>query len=103
MNSIDIDVGGTFTDLVLNYNGKALIKKSPTTPYDLSVCFTRVIEDGAASLGMKIEDLLPAIEMIRYSTTIALNRLIEKRGPRRPHHHRRSRRRSPAGPRRPMD
>ena len=61
MNSIDIDVGGTFTDLVLNYNGKALIKKSPTTPYDLSVCFTRVIEDGAAALGMKIEDLLPAI------------------------------------------
>jgi N-methylhydantoinase A/oxoprolinase/acetone carboxylase beta subunit len=82
MNSIDIDVGGTFTDLVLNFNGKALIKKSPTTPYDLSVCFTRVIEDGAAALGMKIEDLLPAIEMIRYSTTIALNRLIEKKGPR---------------------
>jgi len=82
MNSIDIDVGGTFTDLVLNYNGKALIKKSPTTPYDLSVCFTRVIEDGAAALGLKIEDLLPAIEMIRYSTTIALNRLIEKKGPR---------------------
>ncbi|MGA9890446.1 MAG: hydantoinase/oxoprolinase family protein [Candidatus Acidiferrales bacterium] len=82
MNSIDIDVGGTFTDLVLNFNGKALIKKSPTTPYDLSVCFTRVIEDGAAALGMRIEDLLPAIEMIRYSTTIALNRLIEKRGPR---------------------
>jgi N-methylhydantoinase A/oxoprolinase/acetone carboxylase beta subunit len=82
MNSIDIDVGGTFTDLVLNFNGKALIKKSPTTPYDLSVCFTRVIEDGAASLGMRIEDLLPAIEMIRYSTTIALNRLIEKKGPR---------------------
>src|ERR1700685_3660242 len=71
MNSIDIDVGGTFTDLVLNFNGKALIKKSPTTPYDLSVCFTRVIEDGAA-----------AVEMIRYSTTIALNRLIEKKGPR---------------------
>ena len=82
MNSIDIDVGGTFTDLVLNFNGNALIKKSPTTPYDLSVCFTRVIEDGAAALGMKIEDLLPAIEMIRYSTTIALNRLIEKKGPR---------------------
>src|SRR5208282_3808472 len=40
------------------------------------------IEDGAAALGMKIEDLLPAIEMIRYSTTIALNRLIEKKGPR---------------------
>ncbi|MGA8223337.1 MAG: hydantoinase/oxoprolinase family protein [Candidatus Acidiferrales bacterium] len=82
MNSIDIDVGGTFTDLVLNFNGKSLIKKVPTTPYDLSVCFSRVIEEGAAALGLKIETLLPAIDMIRYSTTIAMNRLIEKKGPR---------------------
>jgi N-methylhydantoinase A/oxoprolinase/acetone carboxylase beta subunit len=82
MNSIDIDVGGTFTDLVLNFNGTSLIKKVPTTPYDLSVCFSRVIEEGAAALGLKIENLLPAIDMIRYSTTIAMNRLIEKKGPR---------------------
>ncbi len=59
MNSIDIDVGGTFTDLVLNFNGKALIKKVPTTPYDLSVCFSRVIEEGAGALGLKIDELLP--------------------------------------------
>jgi N-methylhydantoinase A/oxoprolinase/acetone carboxylase beta subunit len=82
MNSIDIDVGGTFTDLVLNYEGKNLIKKVPTTPYDLSVCFSKVIEEGAASVGLTIDQLLPAIDMIRYSTTIALNRLIEKKGPR---------------------
>src|SRR5271157_199126 len=82
MNSIDIDVGGTFTDLVLNFEGKTSIKKVPTTPYDLSVCFSRVIEEGAGTLGLKIEELLPAIEMIRYSTTIAINRLIEKKGPR---------------------
>src|SRR6201987_5263691 len=82
MNSIDIDVGGTFTDLVLNFGGQTLIKKVPTTPYDLSVCFSRVIEEGANSLGMKIEQMLPEVEMIRYSTTIALNRLIEKKGPR---------------------
>jgi N-methylhydantoinase A/acetophenone carboxylase len=82
MNSIDIDVGGTFTDLVLNYEGKNLIKKVPTTPYDLSVCFSKVIEEGATSVGLTIDQLLPAIDMIRYSTTIALNRLIEKKGPR---------------------
>jgi N-methylhydantoinase A/oxoprolinase/acetone carboxylase beta subunit len=82
MNSIDIDVGGTFTDLVLNFKGKALIKKVPTTPYDLSVCFSRVIEEGAGALGLKIEELLPAVDMIRYSTTIAMNRLIERKGPR---------------------
>jgi N-methylhydantoinase A/oxoprolinase/acetone carboxylase beta subunit len=82
MNSIDIDVGGTFTDLVLNFRGRSLVKKVPTTPYDLSVCFSRVIEEGASSLGLKVEELLPAIDMIRYSTTIAMNRLIEKKGPR---------------------
>ena len=82
MNSIDIDVGGTFTDLVLNFRGRSLVKKVPTTPYDLSVCFSRVIEEGASSFGLKIEELLPAIDMIRYSTTIAMNRLIEKKGPR---------------------
>jgi N-methylhydantoinase A/oxoprolinase/acetone carboxylase beta subunit len=82
MNSIDIDVGGTFTDLVLNFDGKSLIKKVPTTPYDLSVCFSRVIEEGAGALGFKIDELLPAIDMIRYSTTIAMNRLIERKGPR---------------------
>ena len=31
---------------------------------------------------MRMEQLLPAIDMIRYSTTIALNRLIERKGPR---------------------
>src|SRR4029077_16826712 len=82
VNSIDIDVGGTFTDLVLNFGGQTLIRKVPTTPHDLSVCFSRVIEDVAAALGMKIDQLLPSVEMIRYSTTIALNRLIEKKGPR---------------------
>src|SRR6202140_4050361 len=82
MNSIDIDVGGTFTDLVLNYEGQNLIKKVPTTGYDPSVCFSRVIEEGAASVGLTMDELLPAIDMIRYSTTIAMNRLIEKKGPR---------------------
>ena len=82
MNSIDIDVGGTFTDLVLNFDGKAVVKKVATTPYDLSVCFSKVIEEGAGTLGLKIEDLLPSVDMIRYSTTIAMNRLIERKGPR---------------------
>ena len=82
MNSIDIDVGGTFTDLALNFGGTTLIKKVPTTPYDLSVCFSRVIEEGASALSLKMEDLLPSIDMIRYSTTIAMNRLIERKGPR---------------------
>jgi N-methylhydantoinase A/oxoprolinase/acetone carboxylase beta subunit len=82
MNSIDIDVGGTFTDLVLTYQDVTIIRKVPTTPYDLSVCFSNVIQEGAQAVGMRMEQLLPEIDMIRYSTTIALNRLIERKGPR---------------------
>jgi N-methylhydantoinase A/oxoprolinase/acetone carboxylase beta subunit len=82
MNSIDIDVGGTFTDMVLNYADLTIIRKVPTTPYDLSVCFSNVIQEGAQAMGMRMENLLPEIDMIRYSTTIALNRLLERKGPR---------------------
>jgi len=82
VNSIDIDVGGTFTDLVLNFKDQTIIRKVPTTPYDLSVCFSNVIQEGAKALGMGMETLLPEVDMIRYSTTVALNRLLERKGPR---------------------
>jgi N-methylhydantoinase A/acetophenone carboxylase len=82
MRSVDIDVGGTFTDLVLTFDERRVIAKSPTTPYDLSVCFLNVLEDGADQLEMDVEELLPQIEVVRYSTTVAMNRLIERRGPR---------------------
>lgn len=82
MNSIDIDVGGTFTDLVLTRQGAVTPAKSPTTPYDLSVCFLNVIEEAAKSSGISSGELLRSTEIIRYSTTVAMNRLIERRGPR---------------------
>jgi N-methylhydantoinase A/acetophenone carboxylase len=82
LNSIDIDVGGTFTDFVLTLDGERTIAKAPTTPYDLSVCFMNAIEEGAAEAGLTLEEVLPRIDVVRYSTTVAMNRLIERRGPR---------------------
>lgn len=82
MQSIDIDVGGTFTDLVLTLDGETTIAKCPTTPHDLSVGFQDVIEAVAAKINSNIEALLPKIDVVRYSTTVALNRLIERKGPR---------------------
>jgi N-methylhydantoinase A/acetophenone carboxylase len=82
LNSIDIDVGGTFTDFVLTLDGERTFAKAPTTPYDLSVCFMNAIEEGAAEAGLSLEDLLPRIDVVRYSTTVAMNRLIERKGPR---------------------
>jgi N-methylhydantoinase A/oxoprolinase/acetone carboxylase beta subunit len=82
LNSVDIDVGGTFTDCVLTLDGRRVIGKAPTTPYDLSVCFMNAIEEVAATAGVEVEDLLPRLDVVRYSTTVAMNRLIERRGPR---------------------
>lgn len=80
-NTVDVDVGGTFTDLVMVVDGRTSFRKVPTTPYDLSVCFMQVIEEGAEELGTTIAELAPRLDAVRYSTTIAMNRLIERDGP----------------------
>ena len=82
MNSIDIDVGGTFTDLVLTLDGERVIVKSPTTPHDLSVGFLNAVESAAEKVDLSIDELLPRIDIVRYSTTVALNRLLQRQGPR---------------------
>ena len=82
MKAIDIDVGGTFTDLVLTWDDRRYVAKSPTTPYDLSVGFLNVLNAGAEQLGRPLQDVLPDVEIVRYSTTVAMNRLIERKGPR---------------------
>ncbi len=81
-NTIDIDVGGTFTDMVMVVDGETIFRKVPTTPYDLSICFMQAVEAGAQAFGTTVDDLMPKMEMVRYSTTVAMNRLIERKGPR---------------------
>ena len=82
LDSIDIDVGGTFTDLVLTLDGERIIAKCPTTPHDLSIGFIDAIEAVADKVGLSTEELLPRIGILRYSTTVALNRLLQRQGPR---------------------
>jgi N-methylhydantoinase A/oxoprolinase/acetone carboxylase beta subunit len=82
MKAIDIDVGGTFTDLVLTWDDERYVAKAPTTPYDLSVGFLDVLNAGAEQLDRPLDQLLPEVEIVRYSTTVAMNRLIERKGPR---------------------
>ncbi|MFS0824508.1 hydantoinase/oxoprolinase family protein [Bacillus sp. 1P02SD] len=79
--TIDIDIGGTFTDCFIRYGDKSVISKSPTTGYDLSVGFIKAIENGAELLDLDLDELLEETDMIRYSTTVAMNKLIERKGP----------------------
>jgi N-methylhydantoinase A/acetophenone carboxylase len=81
-NTLDVDVGGTFTDMVVHYQGKPLTLKVPTTPYDLSVCFLDAVEEAARTLEVDPREFVSHIDLVRYSTTVAMNRLIERKGPR---------------------
>lgn len=78
--SIDIDIGGTFTDCFISRESKFYMAKAPTTGYDLSVGFMTAIRDAANTIGISVEELLKETEIIRYSTTVAMNTLIQRKG-----------------------
>src|SRR3972149_10762912 len=76
----DIDPGGTFTDCFLHRNGAVRTVKVPTTPHDLTVCFLESIKAGARAFGVSTEDLLYETEVIRFSSTIGTNTIIQRDG-----------------------
>jgi N-methylhydantoinase A/oxoprolinase/acetone carboxylase beta subunit len=80
---INIDNGGTLTDICVIDGNDFYKTKTLTTPYDLSKCFY----DGLKSVSKVIygeEDvarLLAEVEHIRYSTTQGTNAIVERKGP----------------------
>jgi N-methylhydantoinase A/oxoprolinase/acetone carboxylase beta subunit len=80
--SIDIDIGGTFTDCFVRYGERAEWCKARTTNFDLGKGMIEAIEEAAGRLDMTPGSLLANTEIIRYSTTLALNTLLEAKGPR---------------------
>ena len=41
-----------------------------------------MLNAGAGAAGRPLDEILPQVEIVRYSTTVAMNRLIERKGPR---------------------
>ncbi len=81
--TIDIDVGGTFTDCFVRLaGGQVVAVKTPTTPYRLAVGFMRALRSVADELGTDVDTLLAGTEEVRYSTTVAMNTLLQRLGPR---------------------
>ena len=81
-SSVEIDIGGTFTDCYVRLEDREVWCKARTTPFDLSQGMSRAIDDAAVHLGLSKEELLSRAEILRYSTTLAMNKLIERKGPR---------------------
>lgn len=81
---INIDNGGTLTDIVV-VDGEAVYRtKTLTTPYDLSKCFHEGLKKASRQIygEEKVVELLRTTDYIRYSTTQGTNALVERKGPR---------------------
>ncbi len=78
---LGIDIGGTFTDLVLmDENGNIVTAKAPTTPGGLEKGVFDAIALVAATQGVAVEQLLAKVTAFGHGTTQATNALIERTG-----------------------
>ncbi|WP_280535640.1 hydantoinase/oxoprolinase family protein [Halopenitus sp. POP-27] len=78
---VSIDTGGTFTDGYVSYPDGSTTVKVPTTDHDLTVCFRNCIDKAADKLDKPTEEFLVDTDVIRFSTTIGTNTIIERSGP----------------------
>ena len=75
---VGIDIGGTFTDIVVHRPGKILRRKVPSSPQDYSLAIGR----GLGEL-LTAEAIVPSqIAAVVHGTTVATNAILENRGAR---------------------
>ena len=81
--TIGIDVGGTFTDIVVTgEDGRIVTAKAATTPADQSDGVMAGIALAAEKLGLTAPALLAVTGRIVHGTTVATNALLERKGAR---------------------
>jgi N-methylhydantoinase A len=72
-----VDIGGTFTDLVIeDSSGNLLLKKSPTTPDDPIRGIFDVLELAAHETGISCEELMRRGEYLIHATTWGINAVL---------------------------
>ncbi len=81
MNRIGVDVGGTFTDLVVEQDGGALaVFKVPSVPADPSRGVLDAVAAAAKGLGVSVAQLLGDCGWFVHGSTIATNTVLERKG-----------------------
>lgn len=81
--TIGIDIGGTFTDVVLIADdGAVRTDKAPTTPHDFSEGVIEALGLAASNLGLTLPALLTATDLVKHGSTVATNALITRTGAR---------------------
>ncbi|HWM32605.1 MAG TPA: hydantoinase/oxoprolinase family protein [Pseudolysinimonas sp.] len=73
---LSVDIGGTFTDLVVEERGELRLFKSPTMPDDPVQGILDVLAMAAAADGVTLEELLGRVESFSHATTRGLNAVL---------------------------
>ena len=80
---IAVDVGGTFTDMVLvDAGGRFHVFKVSSVPADPSRGVLDALEHAARSFGARVEDLLAGCALFLHGSTVATNTVLEGSGAR---------------------
>jgi len=77
--SLAVDIGGTFTDVVLRHSsGRLIVDKTLTTPHDLIEGFFTGVHSVLKNAGLAPRDI---DGVVVHATTVVTNALIERKGP----------------------
>jgi N-methylhydantoinase A len=82
MKRVSVDIGGTFTDCFVAWDGRYIEGKALTTHHNLALGFNEALADACTQLEVEVPKLLSQVDSVRYSTTLGTNALIERKGPR---------------------
>ncbi len=82
MRRVSVDIGGTFTDCFVVWDGKYIETKALTTHHNLALGFNEALSKANHVLGLELEEILADVDSVRYATTLGTNALIEHKGPR---------------------
>lgn len=81
MFRIGVDVGGTYTDLVVtDESGRTVFAKSQSTPADQSLGVMAGLEELARRLNVTRTQMLASTDRLVHGTTVATNALLERKG-----------------------
>jgi N-methylhydantoinase A len=75
---LGVDVGGTFTDAVLAFDGRIVTAKAPSTPHDQSEGVIAAVEQALERAGRPATD----VRTFAHGMTVATNALLEGKGAR---------------------
>ncbi|MEL7643484.1 MAG: hydantoinase/oxoprolinase N-terminal domain-containing protein, partial [bacterium] len=78
---VGIDIGGTFTDLVVvTSTGEMYIFKSPSTPADSSIGLFDCLKKAARFFELEFPDFMAKVDLLVHGTTVATNTMLQYNG-----------------------